>query len=96
MASALGAHRSWANTPNRTEPTEPGRQALLAKFEREVDPDGKLPPEERAKRAENARKAFYLELALKSAKARRLKKKAAEADAEARRARREAREMNRP
>jgi hypothetical protein len=33
------------------------RHGLQAKFEREVDPEGKLSPQERAKRAEYARKA---------------------------------------
>jgi hypothetical protein len=45
--------------------------AFLAKFERQVDPNNDLLPAERAKRAENARKAHYAELALKSARARR-------------------------
>lgn len=40
-------------------------------FEREVDPDGTLPPVERGKRAESARRAHYLRLALRSARARR-------------------------
>jgi hypothetical protein len=44
------------------------RQGLQAKFEREVDPEGKLSPQERAKRAEYARKAHMERLALKSAK----------------------------
>jgi hypothetical protein len=43
----------------------------MEKFERQVDPDNTLLPAERAKRAENARKAYYQRLALKSAKARR-------------------------
>jgi hypothetical protein len=46
-------------------------QTLKAKFEREVDPEGKLSPQERAKRAEYARRAHMQRLALKSAKARR-------------------------
>jgi len=43
----------------------------LDRFEREVDPDGVLPPEERRRRAEHARKAYFLRLALASSKARR-------------------------
>ena len=42
------------------------RQGLQAKFEREVDPQGKLSPQERAKRAEYARKAHMQRMALKS------------------------------
>jgi hypothetical protein len=44
---------------------------MLDKFEKQVDPEGTLPPQERAKRAENARKAYFARLALKSAQARR-------------------------
>ncbi|WP_254190617.1 hypothetical protein [Nocardia noduli] len=43
----------------------------MAKFDRLVDPDGMLSPEERAYRAEQARKAYYMRLALKSAQVRR-------------------------
>lgn len=45
----------------------------MEKFEYQVDPQRKLLPAERAKRAENARKAYYQRLALKSAQARRRK-----------------------
>lgn len=44
---------------------------MAAKFEREVDPHNVLPPHERAKRAENAKSAYYKRLALKSARVRR-------------------------
>jgi hypothetical protein len=43
---------------------------MEAKFEREVDPDNVLPPDVRAKMAENAKSAYYKRLALKSARAR--------------------------
>jgi hypothetical protein len=43
----------------------------MRRFEREVDPDGTLDPAERARRAENARKAYFASLALKSAVSRR-------------------------
>lgn len=71
------AHASWANTTDRTARTAPARAAMLAKFEREVDPDGVLDPAERAKRAESARKAWYSRLALRSAQARRARAQAA-------------------
>jgi hypothetical protein len=51
--------------------TAPARRGFLAKFEHEVDPDGLLAPAERAKRAENARKAHMTRLSLLAAKARR-------------------------
>lgn len=61
---------SWATTPNRTARTAPARRAFEARFEREVDPDGALLPEERARRAAAARRAYFKRLAVKSADAR--------------------------
>lgn len=42
----------------------------MRKFEDMVDPERKLAPDERARRAEHKRKAYFQRLALKSAKAR--------------------------
>lgn len=67
----MGAHAKWAGTPDRTAATANARQAFLERFERQVDPDGRLIPAERARRAESARKAYFAGLALKSARARR-------------------------
>jgi hypothetical protein len=53
------------------EATAKARQAFLAKFEREADPDGVLSPEERRRRAESLRRAHFARLALASVKARR-------------------------
>lgn len=50
--------------------TANARAAFLAGFEDEVDPEHKLPPPERARRAEAARRAHFHRLALKSAQAR--------------------------
>lgn len=72
LRARVASHESWANTDDRTARTEPGRQAFFARFERQVDPDGTLPPDERAKRAESARKAHFSRLAFESAKARRV------------------------
>ena len=71
LRAQINAHRLWARVPDRTAHTAPARRAFLDRFEREVDPDGVLPAEERARRAEHARKAYFLKLALASAKARR-------------------------
>ena len=67
----IAAHESWAHTPDRSSRTAPARQAFNDRFEQQVDPDGKLTPAERAKRAEHAKRAYFLRLALKSAKTRR-------------------------
>src|SRR6266516_5381640 len=47
-----------------------GRATFLARFEAEVDPDGALDPEERARRAEHARSAYFARLSLSAAKSR--------------------------
>jgi hypothetical protein len=51
--------------------TAPARAAFLDRFEREVDPECTLPPAERVRRAEHARAAYFIRLALKSAQSRR-------------------------
>jgi hypothetical protein len=67
----LAAHARWARTPDRAAATAEQRAAFLDRFEREVDPDGTLAPEVRAMLAANARSAYFGQLALRSAKARR-------------------------
>jgi hypothetical protein len=67
----IAAHASWARTADRTARTSPGTKAFLERFEREVDPDGVLPPETREAMARHARIAYMLQLAEKSAAARR-------------------------
>jgi len=73
LRAKIGAHASWANTPDPAARTAPARKAALDRFERQVDPDGLLIPVERARRAEHARKVYFAGLALKSAQARRKK-----------------------
>lgn len=51
--------------------TAAGTAAFLARFEREVDPEGKLTPAERTRRATFARRSYMARLALRSARARR-------------------------
>lgn len=76
LIARLAAHTRWAKVDDRTASTAPARQAAMERFERQVDPAGKLDPAERARRAESARKAFFTSMALKSAKARRLRRQA--------------------
>jgi hypothetical protein len=71
LIAGIASHVSWANTGDRTARTAPARAAMQLRFERQVDPDGTLPPDERAKRAEHARKAYFMQLARKSADVRR-------------------------
>lgn len=67
LAAVIGA--SALHAQGKTN-TAPARDAFMAKFEVEVDPDGTLEPAERARRAEHARRLYFARLALKSAKAR--------------------------
>jgi hypothetical protein len=71
LIAPLAAHESWANTADPSARTAPARRAVLDRFERQVHPDGVLPPTERARRAGHARKAYFARLALWSAQARR-------------------------
>ncbi|MGY1660764.1 hypothetical protein ACI78Q_06005 [Geodermatophilus sp. SYSU D00705] len=73
LRARLAARVSWANTADRSARTAPARAGLMAKFERDVDPDGTLPPAERARCVASAKKAHYTRLALRSAQARRAK-----------------------
>lgn len=58
------------------ETSRAGRDAFLARFEREVDPDGLLAPEERERRATAARRAHFAALGARSARARQERKSA--------------------
>lgn len=71
LHGVLAAHESWAKTEDPSARTAPARAAFLAKFDPEVDPEVELDSDERARRAEHARKAYFARLALKSAQARR-------------------------
>ena len=70
LRGRIGAYVLHSRYDSR-ELTKAARAAFESKFEREVDPDGVLPLEERLRRAEMARKAHYARLALASAVARR-------------------------
>lgn len=74
LRARLAAHVSWANTTDRAARTAAARRASMDRFDRLVDPDGVLPPAERAIRAAHARKAYFARLALRSAQARRTRR----------------------
>jgi hypothetical protein len=77
LRGQLAVHTSWANTTDIDARTEPGLQAAnVTRFEKLVDPDGKLDPDERARRVKHARQAHMVRMALASAKARRLRAQA--------------------
>ena len=64
-AAAYAQHAQGATS------TQAGTAAFLNRFEREVDPDLTLPPEERARRAAFARKSYMTLLSLRASKGRR-------------------------
>lgn len=63
----LAALSRWANE-NPAANAARGQAGLLAKFEREVDPDGVLAPTERTRRAEAARRAHMVRLSFRSSR----------------------------
>ena len=69
LRGRIGAHRLHA-THDPRETTEAARRAFWSSFEREVDPDGLLSPQERTRRADHARAAHFARLAYLSARAR--------------------------
>jgi len=66
----IAAEISWSRTADRSARTRPAREKFLQRFEREVDPDGVLAPDERRKRAEHAKRAYMLRLAKRAVAAR--------------------------
>jgi len=67
LRASIGAHALHASGGTNTTAA---REAFLSRFDREVDPDGTLSPDERARRAAHARQAYFGKLALASARAR--------------------------
>jgi hypothetical protein len=73
LRARMAAHAMHArNDPE--EITAKARAAFLDRFEREADPDGVLSPEERRRRAEHLRSAYFARLALAAARARRTRR----------------------
>lgn len=70
----IAANARWAATEDRSAATQAARDAMSRKFEDQVDPERRLSVDERARRAESARRAHYQRLALKSAQSRRARR----------------------
>jgi hypothetical protein len=75
LRARLAAYALHAQHDPR-ETTANGRAAFLARFDREVDPEGLLEPDERRRRAEQARRAYFTRLSLAAVKARQAKRTA--------------------
>jgi hypothetical protein len=75
LRARLAAYALHAQNDPR-ETTANARVAFLARFDREVDPEGLLEPDERRRRAEQARRAYFSRLSLAAVKARQAKRAA--------------------
>lgn len=75
LRAQIAAHtlHSRVDGVDHTAPARAMSPSSLAYWERKVDPDGALAPGARARRAKHAKSAYFKALALKSAKARRLR-----------------------
>jgi hypothetical protein len=69
LRGRIGGFVTASRYDSRTTTTA-ARDAFLARFEVQVDPDGALPVGERQRRAVAARRAYFSALAVKSAVAR--------------------------
>lgn len=70
----IAALTRWGKTTDRTAATAAATRAWHDKWEREADPDGVMPPEQRAKAADALKRAHYLRMQRKSTQARRRKR----------------------
>jgi hypothetical protein len=73
LRAQIAANTRWS----REDPAPTaarGHAGLLARFEREIDPDGTLSPQERARRTRAALRAHMKRLALRSSQARAARK----------------------
>ena len=78
LRSSAASLTRWALEDDRGAAMKPALAGRLARFERQVDPDSVLEPDERARRAELAKTAYMRGLALKSSRSRQAKKAAGE------------------
>ncbi|MBX6386079.1 MAG: hypothetical protein IRZ07_24415 [Microbispora sp.] len=70
LINSANSLKRWAQEPDRTAATAPAREAMWRRFEQQADPDGKLTPEERAKRADALRRAHLRRMSARSAQVR--------------------------
>lgn len=71
LRAQVAAYARWARTPQaeRTANGKRGHAALLARFEQELDPDGVLPPDERARQVDRLYRAHMARVRLARSKA---------------------------
>jgi len=73
MRARIAALARWSKE-DPAPAVKRAQDGLLARFEREVDPDNQLPPKERRRRAEAARRLHMTRLAFASSKSRRARR----------------------
>lgn len=66
LRATAAAQARWARVGDRKAAVAPARRGFLARFEKQVDPDGVLSPAERARRAEAAMKSHMALMSLKA------------------------------
>jgi hypothetical protein len=76
LIARLAAYSRWAKCDDVDAAMQEPHKAFLARFEKQVDPEGKLSVAERQRRAEAAMKAHMTRLALRSAQVRKKKRAA--------------------
>lgn len=69
-AARIASLTRWSKVADTKAAVAPARKGFMARFDREVDPNGELSPAERAVRADRAMRAHMSRLALASAKRR--------------------------
>jgi hypothetical protein len=69
LRAQIAANARWSKFMAREDQADAARSAIFARLERQVDPDGSLPPDERARLVRAA--ARELSARLNAAKARR-------------------------
>ena len=70
LRGRIAANKRWSQDGDRKGQGKRGQAGLLARFERQVDPDGTLPKKERRRRAQNARAEHMARLSFLASKAR--------------------------
>ena len=74
LQARLAAHVLHSKVDSR-EHTKPARAAFDQRFYDEVEPDRSLSEDERCRRADHAKKAYFIELAIKSVQARKARRR---------------------
>lgn len=71
LRAQVAAYTRWGRTPqaDRKAQGKRGQAGLLAKFEAEADPDGTLPPDERARQVDRLYRAHMARVRLARSKA---------------------------